>query len=768
MTTGDVLAVSTQWYLTYTLLAVAALPLVLIVCRSLPDRGITIVRPVGLALVPLPLWILGNLMTIPFNAGVLLGMVLLIGIPGWLLAIRHLQLGQILKERWRWLVVSEVVTLLLFASYIWFRGFYPDIAGTEKPMELAFLNASINSGELPVPDPWFANETINYYYFGYVALASLALISNAPGEISFNLGLAIIFASATVAAAGLAANLAELINGSRRIAIVGAGLLSGFMVALAGNLHAVRMFIQDPGDTARESWWGGVGWGSSRIMEDSGFPDGGTRTLITEFPAFSWILGDLHPHVIAYPWLIATLALIANLFLVARSSHRMFVAPAAIATGLALGVLYSANTWDLPIAGLLALLALTPLLLNVGWREAIVHSGTLAVGALLAAGTFILSYDSPTGGGDPSSFPVVGDLANSLGYVSWDHTSIGSIMEHWGVFLALLLGLVLTILLQWSESDRQRWTWLALGAALLSILSILAGGAPALLLFGIPALAIGIQLHANRANLDASAIPAGFIMLGLIALCAIEFLFIQDPFGDRMNTVFKVSFQVWALLSVSLAALIPSMLQTLRNRFGSIALPASLSILAVGIVASAVYAPISGYHWADQRPGWDGLDGIGYIERFQPDERAAITWLNETDEDVDIVLEAPGCAYGTDQFIPHNRISMATGLPTVIGWDGHQAQWRRGQPELLAEIGQRIEFVQMAYEQPDSVSWHIDDRRITHVVTGEHELTGYQQCGHGPPYSVPDEAVTAESGWEPVFESGSVTIYRVEQDDPVN
>jgi uncharacterized membrane protein len=99
------------------------------------------------------------------------------------------------------------------------------VHGTEKPMELAFLNAAMHLGGIPVPDPWFSGEPINYYYFGYVALAGIALLSGATGEVAFYLGLATAFSLATVAGGGLAANLAVAMGSYHRPRVVLAGVL---------------------------------------------------------------------------------------------------------------------------------------------------------------------------------------------------------------------------------------------------------------------------------------------------------------------------------------------------------------------------------------------------------------------------------------------------------------------------------------------------------------------------------------------------------------
>jgi YYY domain-containing protein len=764
----DVMTASLRWYFVLTLSGLAVLPLLHSVCRSLPDRGVSLIRPVGIALLVVPLWTIGHLTPIPFNAWVILATLLLIGIPGWMFAVARFQIiGQIRRD-YRRILAFEAAAFALFVAYIIFRGFAPDIANTEKPMELAFLNASMNSGQIPVEDPWFSGEAINYYYFGYVAFAATAILSGVPGEVAFNLALATVFTTATVAGAGMAANLAALINGYNRTAAIVSGAIAAFLISVAGNLHAARAFLSDPGETMRESWWAGTGWASSRIIEDGGFADGSTRTVITEFPAFSWILGDLHPHVLAYPWFIATLALIANLWIVAHRNDRILpVAVASALVGLMVGVLYSSNTWDVPLTGLLALIALGQLVLRSDWRWSAISIGSAIVGILISAGTFAASYQSPTVSASADTVPVLGTLIDSLGYVSWDRSSLAELLTHWGGLL-LPLAIVIAIMTLGLEMNARRWLPFVGAVSFVLAVAALLVETPAIALFGVPVvILIWLMLSANGGRPEFE-FPLILLIAGLAVLCVIEFVFVRDPFGDRMNTVFKFSFQVWAVISISVAALLPAILAKLNERAIPGLRAGVIVVLSAWILAISVYTPISSAAWTNRFNTWSGLDGLAYVERFQPDEYAAIQWLRETDEPVDVVLEAPGCSYGTDRFIPHNRVSMATGHPTVLGWDGHQHQWRRGQPDHRAEIGHRIDFTRSAFEQPGETNWTYNGSRISHLFIGAHETEGYQRCEIGPPYDLPSRERLLELGFEMVFEQGAVAIYRTPEDDRTN
>ena len=207
----------------------------------------------------------------------------------------------------RSLMLVEVASLLFFAAYVWLRGYTPQILGTEKPMDVAFLASSMRAVSIPPPDPWFAGEPINYYYVGYLLYGAVGRLSGVAPEIGFNLALATVFSTTAVAAFGVAWNAIRPWLGPR-LAVAG-GLFAIFAVASSGNLYAPWRLIQDPSSTVSAWWWDGItgiGWRSSRIVCDGARVDNrcpfpATET-INEFPFFSFLLGDLHPHLMALPF----------------------------------------------------------------------------------------------------------------------------------------------------------------------------------------------------------------------------------------------------------------------------------------------------------------------------------------------------------------------------------------------------------------------------------------------------------------------------------
>jgi YYY domain-containing protein len=764
MTVLEALQLAMVWYFVLSAVAILTLPVTFHVCSGLSDRGFSIYRATGLLIVTVPIWWLGNLMAVPFSSTMFGITAAALGVVAWLIELKRREILPFVAMRWRRILVLEIATAALFFGYVMLRGYNPDTRGTEKPMEMAFLNAAILTDRLPVPDPWFAGEPINYYYFGYAVLGLLAKVTQIPGGIVFHLGLATTFSLAAIAVAGLTANLTDRLSQGGVWPAPVAGTLGAFFLMFAGNMHAAVEFIRHPRRTLDAGWWDGVGWASSRVIEDGGFPDDATRTVISEFPAFSWILGDLHPHVLAYPWLIAAISLVFNLFVNFREHHRpSYVISSSIAIGVMLGVLYSANTWDVPVIAFLTLVALLLAVSSTGIARVVVAGAGAAVAAVLVALPFAMNYTPAAGdphrdAGIVSNVPLVGPLMSTVGYVDWDRTSTGELLLVHGGFL-VLTGLVI-VALWFSSESRRRHTLLTFAAlAVGSLIVALMSGTPALFLIGLPlgvVLWLLVRHHANVSSTFALTLLAS----ALAAIIATEFFFVRDPFGDRMNTVFKIYFQVWALFSIALAALVPVMIDRLRSTGrGTSAAMITVPVIVL-LLSMSVYAPLSSYRWFNEFDKWHGIDGLAYLEEFQPEEAAAIEWFSDVAGPATVLLEAPGCSYGSDHGIPHNRFSMATGIPTIVGWEGHQYQWRRQQPDLSAEVPRRIEHVSTIYEIPtdQTAAEYLDEYGVTHIVVGIHETRGYARCEVGPPYD-PDGLGNLDAlGWEIVYSEGGVTI----------
>jgi uncharacterized membrane protein len=142
--------------------------------------------------------------------GLLLSLLLMGGLAIW--AYRKITIEEIrnwmqAKKRIVWGV--EILFFVAFAGWTLVRATNPEILGTEKPMELAFVNAILRSPLFPPHDPWLSGYAISYYYFGYVMVAMLAKVSAVSG-VWHSIWESPVFALSAISAYGLIYNLLEV------------------------------------------------------------------------------------------------------------------------------------------------------------------------------------------------------------------------------------------------------------------------------------------------------------------------------------------------------------------------------------------------------------------------------------------------------------------------------------------------------------------------------------------------------------------------------
>jgi len=340
---------SLSWYLSISALGWLVFPLAYRLLPALPDRGYIFSRSLGWLLWAYTFWLLASLQVLPNTlGGVWAALLPLAGGTAWALSKSSpAEMVSWLRLHSRLVLFVEILFFLSFSAMALVRAANPEILGTEKPMELAFINAILSSPGFPPHDPWLSGHAISYYYFGYVMVAALARLTGVPGDIAFNLGVALVFALSALGAYGVVYSLLARLRASRgdspRPAWRVYALLGPLFVLLVSNaegflelLHARGLFWKEsaPGQLVsgfwrwldmrelsqppsqpvgwlpgRFLWW----WRASRVVQDYDFA-GNWKEVINEFPVFTFILSDLHPHVLAMPFAFLAMALALNVF----------------------------------------------------------------------------------------------------------------------------------------------------------------------------------------------------------------------------------------------------------------------------------------------------------------------------------------------------------------------------------------------------------------------------------------------------------------------
>lgn len=555
-----------------------------------------------------------------------------------------------------------------------------------------------------------------------------------------------------------------------------------------------------PGDQVRDFNW----WNSSRAVwdrlpfcdEQTGVCGQFRRYAITEFPFFSFWLGDMHPHVMALPFGLLALAL--ALGTLARPEPLRFAGGCGwlelALAGVILGSLYVINSWDLPTYVLLFLAALAlsywrrsaqhpapdaPEARGAGgrfpWREYGVQAGLVLGAVFLLFLPFHLTFRSLVGGKEPLvDVPLLATLTRTIGFVTWGRTELHAFLIVFGLFLLPLAAYVFgqrrdRAALEPDAGDEpapspragelqhtaaftlsgQRWGLITLAALALGALI----GFP--LLFLLPLGILAAALAVERAGEPESAFALGAFALGCAICFGVELIYIRDVFESRLNTVFKFYYQTWLIWGVLAAYaawwLFDTAKEAGRQAKGARVLPALLLVPFTLLLVGALVYPWLTAGKAFQEGRQVGLAGITPRERTA-EGAASIEWLRRNAPADAVILEAVGPAYDTGG-LGYAGVSAATGLATVMGWEGHEGQWRGGQPEILAEIGPRAADVATIYSTPDVELARelLAKYGVDYIYVGGAEHATY------PPEGL---AKLAQLG-TPVFQQGEVTIYQV-------
>ncbi|MEE9285757.1 MAG: DUF2298 domain-containing protein, partial [Dehalococcoidia bacterium] len=248
-------------------------------------------------------------------------------------------------------------------------------------------------------------------------------------------------------------------------------------------------------------------------------------------------------------------------------------------------------------------------------------------------------------------------------------------------------------------------------------------------------LSIGLGLLFRKAAREGRAsAPVQFVLLlmlfAFLLTMGSELFRIVDLFNNRMNTVFKFYYQAWALLAIGGAFSLYYWGSRraglgLVGRWGWSAL---MGLFVIVIAASLLFVPTAAYSKAQRFEPSPTLDGLSAYRARWPGEYAAVQWLRrEADAGAVIVEAVPLGADGR----PHgdydpsvSRISSITGLPAILGWPGHEHQWR-GDP--FEPIAQRARDVDTIYRSEDREQARRTMQRydVTYVIVGDLERRTY-------------------------------------------
>lgn len=801
------------WYLAITLLGWMFYPLLRIIYRGLPDQGYPLIKLTSLLLITLPIWTLSSTV-FTFNRSLILIIILFAFLFNLYLYLKNRQeINDELRQNYRYFLKVELIGLFFFVFFLLIRLGNPDLwhpyKGGEKPMDFSYFNAVIKSIKFPPYDPWYSGGYINYYYYGFVIAAVPVKILGIVPSIAYNLLLPTFFSFTAMGAFSFGWNLQkqkvedQIKDPFSQKNIIqkifynpySAALLSSVFVLMIGNLGTIRMFIQGvfnlglnslpfkSGDLiqtvliyvnglkqllngARFNYYPGDWyWIPSRAIP--GEP-------ITEFPLFTFLYGDPHAHLFAYPITILALSwTLSVLFEKFKFSNKLDMVIKFAAGALIIGSLRVTNTWDYPTylgiavcviayCGVKYLKPAERFLgnLSVLWKK--VFSVIMIIFTFILL-TVILYY------------PFIkwfGQGYSAVDIWKGDKTPIGSYLIHWGLFCFVVFSWIGIEIYKWMAATPlsalrpyypyRKYFGLLLVLLLSTVVVGFAWGVKIVLIIFLSITSLAFLLFRKNYS-DLKRFVVFLLITGLMLTLIVEIVVIRGDIG-RMNTVFKFYLQAWTLLALGSAYILQSILKAFSKTSANYQITKIWStILALLMISVLLFTVTASADKISDRISKDiplTLDGMSFMKYSTylennilmdlSQDYDAIRWMQDNIGGTPTIVEAniPEYRWG-------NRFTIYTGLPGIVGWNWHQRQQRAINPSVW--VTDRVEDIGNFYTLPDleNAKDFIDKYRIDYIIVGQLEKSVYPESGL--------EKFSSQENilWTIVYSSEDTVIYKV-------
>ncbi len=636
---------ATVFYLVFTSFGLVGFLVLRLVIKRNQTLLYFVSKPLGLILFAYPIWLLASFRILNFNPDfvVRIFFIITVIIISAIFVVHIFRKSTYNKNFFKnhkktilTIFLIEILSFFVYWVYLYIKSFNPRIEGTEKFMDLHLLMSAGKTDFFPFFDGWWSEKPVNYYYYGFYLFAVLTKISGVPYSIAYNLSLGIIFVQTLVIAAAIAFHLTR----NYISALVAAGL-----VGLAGNLHYTRCVMNNLNvDLVQSCFYPKA----TRILDPS--------YTINEIPSYSFILGDLHPHVMAIPFFLLGVYLIITIYKSKKFNLYLY-----LVTAITLATAGLINFWDFmtlgALCGALVMIKLTMLLSRYKWNikeffrenyleiaKHILALTGLAISPFILYWPFFVHFKSPVAG---IAFAPEYVKEKGLTYAQTQYPSTPEFLFGiWGSFLIPAI-ISITVILVLQKSILKRLV---------------------------------------------APIVFSLIAVGLIAFT--EIFFFQDVFHImnppyfRANTVFKLTYHAWILLGLFTPVFVHYAWNTLfsvRNKTTGILLDITFIILISLIFMAVFIYPIIAVqqafnpkfpHEVIQKSMSLTLDGSKFIQNKNIADYKAIQWLNNNQPTRTVILEAAGPAYTY-----YGRIGVHTGMGNILNVETHEWTWRFEYPQ---------------------------------------------------------------------------------------
>lgn len=694
---GKVFAV---WWLTILVLGWCSFPLCQYLFSGFRDRGYLVTKIFGIAGAGFLMWLGASTGIVPFtHVGCLVSTGVLAAVCwGVWIALKK----QKIKDKMSWkfttewfqtVLDDELVFILFFLLWTYVAGFRPAAYGTEKFMDYGFMMAMMRSTTLPAKDLWYAGAKINYYYGGQYFAVFLTKLTGSKVELTYNLMRTFVATFAFVLPFSLVRQMSVdrlkgSLTGKKRCLPAVAGIIAGISVSIAGNMHYVVYskiipWLQKLQGKEADSYW--FPDATRYIGYNPDVPD----KTIHEFPCYSFVLGDLHAHVVnvmfvlflvglLYAWMRSVRMREAVIMKPDRKQFwkKQLLIPHILLAAVMIGMFRFTNFWDFIIYFVVT--GGVVLFTNIVQFDGKVKR-ILAVTAVQAVEIIVISYvvSLPFTLQFDSMFKGVG--------IAQNHSMIHQLLILWG--LPVVLTVLLIICIIWEK---------------------LRGGANRSLYRLMKAISVP----------DLFAIVMGLCAIGLIVIP--ELVYVRDIYENgnaRANTMFKLTYQAYMLFGMTMGYGIFRMLIAARKKVFKVVSVIGLVLLCwtFGYFGNSVYAWF-GKVWEPSE--YKGLNAASFLENDFAEDVAGIKWLKKNVKGAPVVLEANG-----DSYSGYERVSAMTGLPTVLGWYVHEWLWR----DDTADLNEKSADIESIYTSLDEeyVKELLEEYDVSYIFVGSKEREKY-------------------------------------------
>jgi uncharacterized membrane protein len=265
--------------------------------------------------------------------------------------------------------------------------------------------------------------------------------------------------------------------------------------------------------------------------------------------------------------------------------------------------------------------------------------------------------------------------------------------------------------------------------------------------------------------------PMRLFILGMLSVAVVLSAFVENYtlHGDigRMNTVFKFYLQIWLLYALASAIALVLIVAAFRRwvpLHWQIPWAIVFAVLLAATLVYPVYATrarlddrfnelprtLDGMAYMPYATYADAPDGMPPVEMHLNQDYQALIWMQDNIQGSPVVLEAWANLYRWG-----SRVSVYTGLPTVIGWDWHENQQRPGYAELISKRRADVDTMFAAGSSFQNIRPLLDKYHVQYIYIGPLERIYYGDAG------VEKFAQGAQDGLlDVVYDADGVTIYR--------